>query len=124
MEEEYFLSSSKKYHSKSHGEAFLTLIQGSFNKKGLYIIDEPKVGISPQRMLTLMFEIKKSILNGTQFIIATHSPILLGFPNVTIFNFDESGINTISYEETSAYEITKLFIENKETILNELFKEN
>lgn len=85
-EEEYSDVShpSKKYHEKSHGESFLALAQGSFRPNGLYLLDEPEAALSPQRQLTLLIEINKLASLGAQFIIASHSPILLGMPDVQI----------------------------------------
>ncbi len=107
-------------HRQSHGESFLSLIQNRFRGKGLYILDEPEAALSPQRQLTLLYEINQLIKDESQFIIATHSPILLGFPNALIYSFDGSSILPISYEETEAYQITKLFINNKDYIINKL----
>lgn len=107
-------------HRQSHGESFLSLIQNRFRGKGLYLLDEPEAALSPQRQLTLLYEINQLARDESQFIIATHSPILLGLPNALIYSFDGSSILPISYEETEAYQITKLFMNNKDYFINKL----
>lgn len=109
----------KNYHNRSHGESFLAYIQG-FDKAGLYIIDEPEAALSPQRQLTLLRHIYKSAQNGSQFIIATHSPIILGCPDATILSFDNGKITECQYENTLSYQITKQFLCRKDTMLKEL----
>lgn len=107
------------YHNKSHGESFLSYIQG-FDKTGLYIIDEPEAALSPQRQLTLLRHIYKSAQKGSQFIIATHSPIILGCPDASILSFDDGKISACQYEDTLGYQITNQFLRRKDTMLREL----
>ena len=111
------------YHEKSHGESFLSVIQKNFNQNGLYILDEPEAALSPQRQLTLLLEISKCVKNNSQFIIVTHSPILLGFPDAEILSFDDGAIHPIDYEDTQSYQITKMFISDRRQILRHLFEE-
>ena len=111
------------YHEKSHGESFLSVIQKNFNQNGLYILDEPEAALSPQRQLTLLLEMSKCVKNNSQFIIVTHSPILLGYPNADILSFDEGEIQPINYEDTQSYQITKMFINDRKQILRHLFEE-
>ena len=111
------------YHEKSHGESFLSVIQKNFNQNGLYILDEPEAALSPQRQLTLLLEMSKCVKNNSQFIIVTHSPILLGYPNADILSFDDGKIQSISYENTQSYQITKMFINDRKQILKHLFDE-
>lgn len=110
----------RSLHEQSHGESFLSLIQNRFTEKGLYILDEPEAALSPQRQLTLLMLIDDLAQKGAQFIIATHSPILLGIPECTILSFDEDKIDEIDYKETESYKITELFINHKDSILNNL----
>lgn len=110
------------YHEKSHGESFLSVIQKNFDQNGLYILDEPEAALSPQRQLTLLLEISKCVKNDSQFIIVTHSPILLGYPNADILSFDDEAIKPISYEDTQSYQITKMFINDRRQILRHLFE--
>ena len=112
----------KDYHSQSHGESFLSFIQG-FNKPGLYIIDEPEAALSPQRQLVLLKHIYSSAKNGSQFIIATHSPILLGAPDASILSFDNGTIEPCRYEDTLSYQVTKAFLNRKELVLQELLND-
>lgn len=110
----------KSLHEQSHGESFLALIQNRFTSKGLYILDEPEAALSPQRQLTLLMLLYNLAQKGTQFLIASHSPILLGIPGASILSFDDGSINEITYEETESYKITELFINNKQLLLNNL----
>ncbi len=109
------------YHSNSHGEGFLAFMQG-FDKPGLYIMDEPEAALSPQRQLTLLRHIYTLAKNGSQFIIATHSPVLLGLPDAAILSFDGEEITPCKYEDTASYQITKLFLQRKDLILKELLE--
>ena len=80
------------FHEKSHGESFLALAQNSFRANGLYLLDEPEAALSPQRQLTLLIEINRCAKAGAQFIIVTHSPILLGLPDAEILSFDDGHV--------------------------------
>jgi predicted ATPase len=109
----------KSLHEQSHGESFLSLFRNRFGQRGIYILDEPEAALSPQRQLvflSIIHELQKS----AQVIIATHSPILLGYPNAEIYNFNVSPIKLINYEDTEHYQITRRFLENKNFYLNEL----
>lgn len=122
MEEEYFGARSKHYHKQSHGESFLSLLENQSSDNGFYLLDEPEAALSPQRQLTLLYHLHEQMKRGAQFIIATHSPILLGYPDATILSFDDGLIREISYEESSAYQITKLFLDDHERVLYNLLK--
>ena len=124
-EEEYADSShpSARYHEKSHGEGFLALAQNNFRPNGLYLLDEPEAALSPQRQLTLLMEIYRCAKEGAPFFIVTHSPILLGIPNAEILSFDNGSIHTCSYEETESYQVTEMFINNRDVLLNRLLEE-
>lgn len=108
----------KSLHQQSHSESFLTLIQNRFNQNSLYILDEPEASLSPQRQLTLLITIYELAKQGSQFIIASHSPILLGIPEAKILNFDSKEITPIDYQDTESYQITELFINNRAGLLN------
>ena len=110
------------YHSCSHGEGFLSYIQG-FDRTGLYIMDEPEAALSPERQLTLLRHIYKSAQGGSQFIIATHSPILLGCPDACILSFDDGSITECRYEDTLSYQITKQFLNRRDLMLKELLED-
>jgi len=111
------------FHEKSHGESFLALAQNSFRANGLYLLDEPEAALSPQRQLTLLMEIDRCVREGSQFIIVTHSPILLGLPGAEIMSFDDGPIHPCTYEETDSYQVTSMFINNREQILHRLLAE-
>lgn len=111
---------SEGYHRKSHGESFLLLAQRQLRPNGLYIFDEPEAALSPQRQLTLLMEIYECVKNGSQFIIVTHSPILLGIPGAEILTFDNGLVHRCSYEETDSYQVTEMFMNNREQLLARL----
>ena len=111
------------FHEKSHGESFLALAQNSFRENGLYLLDEPEAALSPQRQLTLLMEIDRCAKEGAQFIIVTHSPILLGLPDAEILSFDGGRIHPCTYEETDSYQVTSMFINNREQLLRRLLGE-
>jgi predicted ATPase len=115
----------KSLHHQSHGESFLSLFVHRFHTRGkaLYLLDEPEAALSPSRQLALMRILWELEQRGqSQFIIATHSPILLGYPNAQILNFDTSPLSPARYEETEHYVITRQFLLNREAMLAELFK--
>ena len=112
----------KSLHHQSHGESFLALFMNRFNGKAIYLLDEPEAALSPTRQLSLL-KIIKDLEHEAQFIIATHSPILLGYPNATIYSFDEGEIEAIRYEDTIHYIVTKRFLDAPQSILRELFDE-
>lgn len=114
--------SMPNYHAISHGESFMEFIS-RYHQKGIYLMDEPEAALSPQRHLSLLTHIVQMAETGSQFIIATHSPILLGTPNAEILEFGEHDIHSCEYEETESYQITKLFIENREMLLHQLLDE-
>ena len=104
-------------HNQSHGESFLSIVQNRFGGHGLYILDEPEAALSPMRLLTLIAEIYELVKQNSQFIIATHSPILMSFPNAEIFEFSQSGIERVNYRDTEHFQITKRFLDNPEKML-------
>ena len=114
---------SQRFHEKSHGESFLALAQNSFRPNGLYLLDEPEAALSPQRQLTLMIEMNKLAQNGAQFIVASHSPILLGIPDAQILSFDDGVIHECEYTDTDSYQVTEMFINNRDYLLKRLLSE-
>lgn len=105
------------------GESFLALAQNQLRPNGLYLFDEPEAALSPQRQLTLLMEIFSCAKQGAQFIIATHSPILLGIPNAQILSFDDGIVHNCEYEDTESYKVTEMFINNREILLERLLWE-
>ncbi|MDT9722751.1 AAA family ATPase [Paenibacillus sp. ClWae2A] len=112
----------RSLHEQSHGESFLNLFVNRFSSKGIYLLDEPEAALSPARQLSLL-RILHDLSGTSQFIIATHSPILLGYPGAEILSFDDSHIQEVAYEDTDHYQITRSFLENRDRMLNELFKD-
>ena len=110
------------YHEKSHGESFLSMFENSFRPGGLYLLDEPEAALSPQRQLTLLMYLVRLSGQGAQFIVATHSPILLGTPGAQILCFDGGEIRPCAYEETESYRITSLFLQDRERLLRRLLE--
>ena len=104
-------------HLKSHGEAFIALIQNRFRGNGLYILDEPESALSPNRQMTMLANIHNLVLNNSQFIIATHSPIILAYPNAVIYSFDNNKINPIKYEDSEHYIVMRSFLNQREKFL-------
>lgn len=110
-------------HEKSHGEAFLWVAVNRFYNNGLFILDEPESALSPQRQLALLGRMRQLVKTGAQFIISTHSPILMAYPEATIFSLSRAGIEEVQYLDTEHYAVTKTFLQNPERMLREIFKE-
>lgn len=108
------------FHSQSHGEAFLALVKNRFEGHGLYIMDEPEAALSPQRLMTLLVLMDDLVKQGSQLIIATHSPILMAYPDGDIIQFSDSGMARVNYRETEHYRITKQFIDQPERMIKYL----
>ena len=111
------------FHEQSHGESFLALALNRFEGNGLYILDEPESALSPQRLMSLLVIIDELVKNNSQFIIATHSPILMAYPNADILEFSEKGIQKVGYKETEHYKITKQFIDHPEQMVRYLLND-
>ena len=115
----------RSLHQQSHGESFLSLFLYRFGGKGIYLLDEPEAALSPARQLTFLRIIHQLVSEkNAQFIIATHSPILLGYPNAKIYSFDSAPIASINYEDTEPYQLTKLFLNRRDKFLEELFRDD
>lgn len=108
-------------HNESHGESFIATVQNRFFGNGLYILDEPEAALSPARQLTLLGLIGKLVEDNSQFIIATHSPILMAFPKAEILCFSDEGIRPVGYKQTEHYQITKQFLDDPQRMLNMIF---
>ncbi len=113
----------KSLHEQSHGESFMAVMKNRFGKNGLYILDEPEAALSPTRQMSLLILMKQLIDEGSQFIIVTHSPILLSYPGAEIYDLDHF-FSLRKYEETEYYQLYKLFINDKDCILNELLSKD
>jgi len=112
----------KSLHEQSHGESFLALFNNRFGQAGVYILDEPEAALSPTRQLSLLAIMNQMEKEGqNQFIIATHSPILLSYPGAAIYGLDNGKIKQVEYKETEHYKLTKAFLENPERYFKHLF---
>jgi len=107
-------------HQQSHGESFMALVMHRFGGDGLYILDEPEAALSPTRQLALLRRMHELVQNNSQFIIATHSPILMAYPGAKILQLDQHGIREIAYEETEHFVVTRNFLGNRQALLKEL----
>jgi predicted ATPase len=107
-------------HSRSHGEGFLALVMHRFKPNGLYVLDEPEAALSPQGLLTLIRRIHELIEGGSQFVIATHSPILLAYPGALIYELTDEGPVPTGYEDTDHFRMTRAFLDAPDRFLREL----
>ena len=112
---------SRSLHEQSHGESFLALVRHRFGPNGLYILDEPEAALSPSRQLALLARMHDLVEDGSQFIIATHAPIVLAYPNATIYQLDEVGLRSVKYEQTEHVQLTRDFLLDRDRFLTQLF---
>ncbi|WP_330508535.1 AAA family ATPase [Lachnoanaerobaculum gingivalis] len=107
-------------HEQSHGESFMALVENRFSGNGLYILDEPEAALSPMRLMELICYIKKLVDNNSQFIISTHSPILMTFPDAEVIEITQEEIKSVDYKETEYFLITKRFMDSPEQMIKNL----
>ncbi|MDR1473265.1 MAG: AAA family ATPase, partial [Lactobacillales bacterium] len=112
----------KSLHEQSRGESFFSLILNRFCKNGFYILDEPESGLSLERQFAFISRLNELVDEQSQFIIGTHSPIILSYPHSTIYQITENGMYKVEYEQTNAFKFMKMFTENHSNFLNELLK--
>lgn len=110
-------------HAKSHGESFLWVINNRFRDRSLFILDEPEAALSPTRQLALLARMHQLIAGGSQFIISTHSPLLLAYPKAKILVLDRDGITPTRYQDTEHYAVTKSFLQDPDAMLKRLFEQ-
>lgn len=108
---------NKSLYEQSHGESFLALMMNRFSGEGLYILDEPEAALSPQRQFAVLSRVHDLVKADSQFLIATHSPILMAYPDAWIYCCTENGLERISYKDTEHYKITRDFLANPEQML-------
>jgi len=113
----------KSLHEQSHGESFLALALNRFKSKSIFFLDEPEAALSPSRQMTLLVRIHELVKDDCQFIIATHSPILMAYPDAEIVSFTDHSAKITPYNETEHYTLTKDFLNNTETMLHYLLNE-
>lgn len=112
----------KSLHAQSHGESFLALLMNRFGPNGLYLLDEPEAALSPQRQLAVLTRLHDLVQAESQFVIATHSPILMAYPDAWIYQCDGDGIRRIAYEETEHFQVTRDFLANPQRMLDMLLE--
>lgn len=111
----------RSLHEQSHGESFLALVQNRFSKNGFYVLDEPEAALSPQRQLSFLVSLHELVRDGnSQFVIATHSPIILAYPDSSIYQLDTKGISNVRYEETEHFCLTRDFLVDPQRYLRRL----
>jgi len=117
------LYGGKSLHDQSHGESFMALMQNRWRNPGLYLLDEPESALSPQRQLALLRLIHEHVTEKrSQFIISTHSPILMAYPDAQVYELDSTGIHPVAYEDTEHFRITSDFLAHREAYLRHLLK--
>lgn len=114
----------KSLHGRSHGEAFMSLLIDKFRGDGIYLLDEPEAALSPSRQLAALRAIHQLVTGASQFIIATHSPILLSYPNARIIQFDDSGVSEVAYEHTEHLAVTRDFLNHYPRRLEQLLEDD
>ena len=110
----------KSLHACSHGESFLALMTERFGGNSIFLLDEPEAALSPQRQLAALRRMHELVQSNSQFIIATHSPILMAYPDSMIYSFDEEGISITTYEETEHYQVTHDFMKHPARFVSRL----
>lgn len=115
----------RSLHTRSHGETFFTLLDYKFRRNGLFLLDEPEAALSPQRQLSFLVLIHDVLkkFKDAQFIVSTHSPVLLAYPGAQILSFDEGHIHEVEYEQTGSFQVVRSFLNNREEFINQLFAE-
>ncbi len=119
----YYGYGGKSMHSLSHGESFRNLIINRFRGNGIYLLDEPEAALSVNAQMSMLCILKELEKKNSQLIIVTHSPVLLAYPNATIYEIDNDSISKKKYEETNTYLINKAFLDNPKKMINFLFEE-
>lgn len=114
----------RKLHEQSHGESFFALFENRFIGDGLYILDEPEAALSPSRQLSFLAKMHELVLARSQLIIATHSPIILGYPNAWIYQVSEHGVDRVEYEDTDHFQVTRNFLTRREMMLDVLLSDD
>jgi predicted ATPase len=114
----------RSLHEQSHGESFIALALHRFGRDGLYVLDEPEAALSPLRQMSMLRRMHDLVLQGCQFIVATHAPILLAYPEAWIYQLDEQGLRRVAYDDTSTVRVTRDFLGDRDRTLEELFSED
>lgn len=112
----------RSLHEQSHGESFLALMLERFGGQGVYILDEPEAALSPQRQLVVLSRMHDLVLDDSQFIVATHSPILMAYPDACIYQCDKDGLTQVAYQDTDHFKVTRDFLANPDRMLRILME--
>lgn len=107
-------------HEVSHGESFLAILLNRFGPDGFYVLDEPEAALSPQNVLTLLRRVHALVAEGSQFVVATHSPLLLAYPGARILLCDEDGLRAIAYDDAPPVRLTRTFLADPGRVLDGL----
>jgi predicted ATPase len=110
----------KSLHNQSHGESFLSLLKNRLGGNGLYLFDEPEAALSPMKLLELLIVIDNLVKNNSQFIISTHSPMLMAYPKAEIYEINDGKLKLTAYEDTAHFSITKYFILNYQQMMKNM----
>lgn len=115
----------RSLHARSHGETFFTIMDLKMHRGGLFLLDEPEAALSPQRQLAFLVLMHETVKQhkDAQFIISTHSPLLLGYPGSQIISFDHDDLREIAYEETAPLQIVRRFVNDRDGFIEDLFAE-
>lgn len=108
----------KSLHEQSHGESFWALVMNRFGGRGFYVLDEPEAALSPQRQLALLSRIHELANDDSQFIITTHSPILMAYPDAWVYQCSAGGIQRVLYQDTEHFQVMHDFVVNPERMLD------
>ena len=114
----------RSLHRQSHGESFMAVLLNKMRGDGIYLLDEPEAALSPSRQLAALRAIHQLVEDSSQFVIATHSPILLAYPNAKIIQFDRSGLAEVAFEDTEHFAVTKDFLNNYPRRLEQLLADD
>ena len=110
----------RSLHEQSHGESFISLIKNRFGPNGFFVLDEPEAALSLRGVLALMRRMHDLVAQGSQFVVSTHSPVLLGFPDATIYLLSDDGITRTTFDASDVVTLTRSFLENREQFLRHL----
>ena len=114
----------KSLHTQSHGESFMAVLVNKLRGDGIYLLDEPEAALSPSRQLAALSAIHQLVEDASQFVIATHSPILLSYPHAKIIQFDGSGVSEVAFEDTEHFVVTRDFLNNYSNRLERLLRDD
>jgi len=113
----------RSLHEQSHGESFFALVQNRFRRDGFYVLDEPEAALSPARQMAFLARLHDLVRMGSQFVIATHSPILMAYPQARLLELSDAGIRDVAYEDTDHFRVTRDFLLRRDQMLRELFSD-